>query len=116
PGIVPIVDQGLHEGVPWYAMELIAGHTLRGHTDAALATQMLSGPAAVAWWTQTLATDADASGLAPRSGGQAPPVEPAACARPRTDGPGVLRALTLVRRLCEPLGFLHAEGIVHRDL
>ncbi|MBI2565951.1 MAG: hypothetical protein HYV63_02810 [Candidatus Schekmanbacteria bacterium] len=29
PGIVRIVDEGLHEGMPWYAMELLEGTTLR---------------------------------------------------------------------------------------
>ncbi|MFC1851665.1 tetratricopeptide repeat protein [candidate division CSSED10-310 bacterium] len=29
PGIIRIVDQGMHKGVPWYAMELLAGKTLK---------------------------------------------------------------------------------------
>src|SRR5262245_54068335 len=29
PGIVQIVEEGLHEGLPWYAMELLAGQTLK---------------------------------------------------------------------------------------
>jgi serine/threonine protein kinase len=36
--------------------------------------------------------------------------------RPPAAG-GVLRqALTVARRICAPLGFLHGEGLVHRDL
>jgi tetratricopeptide (TPR) repeat protein len=31
PGIVRILDEGLHEGLPWYAMELLEGTTLRRH-------------------------------------------------------------------------------------
>ncbi|MFC1852085.1 tetratricopeptide repeat protein [candidate division CSSED10-310 bacterium] len=31
PGIVRIVDEGLHEGLPWYAMELLLGVTLRNY-------------------------------------------------------------------------------------
>jgi tetratricopeptide (TPR) repeat protein len=34
PGIVRIIDQGLHGGRPWYAMELLRGRTLRGYLDA----------------------------------------------------------------------------------
>src|SRR5262249_8516650 len=29
PGIVRILDMGLHEGMPWYAMELVPGPSLR---------------------------------------------------------------------------------------
>ncbi|MFN7973821.1 MAG: tetratricopeptide repeat protein, partial [Acidobacteriota bacterium] len=29
PGVVRILDEGLHEGVPWYAMELLEGTTLK---------------------------------------------------------------------------------------
>src|SRR5690242_14316664 len=29
PGVVRILDEGLHEGRPWYAMELVVGRTLR---------------------------------------------------------------------------------------
>jgi len=29
PGIVPILDHGVHEGIPWYCMELLEGATLR---------------------------------------------------------------------------------------
>src|SRR5215813_7191557 len=28
PGVVRILDEGLHDGLPWYAMELLAGRTL----------------------------------------------------------------------------------------
>ena len=34
----------------------------------------------------------------------------------RLDSPDREEVLTLVRRLCTPLAFLHGEGIVHRDL
>ncbi|MFC1849514.1 tetratricopeptide repeat protein [candidate division CSSED10-310 bacterium] len=29
PGIIPIIDEGVEAGLPWYAMELLQGHTLR---------------------------------------------------------------------------------------
>src|SRR5262245_52804858 len=29
PGVVRILDQGLEGGLPWYAMDLLKGHTLR---------------------------------------------------------------------------------------
>ncbi|WNG48203.1 AAA family ATPase [Archangium minus] len=65
PGVVRIVAEGVWDGLPWYAMELLSGQTLRGFIDAR------------------------------------PPL---------TD------TLTLLRRLCAPLAFLHGNGIVHRDL
>jgi serine/threonine protein kinase len=67
PGIVRILDEGLHEGVPWYAMELVeGGRTLRA--------RLSEGPLPLS------------------------------------------AALSLARRLCTPLAFLHGEGLVHRDL
>ena len=33
PGIVRVVDHGLSDGVPWYAMELLNGRTLRSHNE-----------------------------------------------------------------------------------
>ncbi|GEN13388.1 hypothetical protein MFU01_84250 [Myxococcus fulvus] len=34
PGVVRILGQGVQDGWPWYAMELLQGQTLRGHLDA----------------------------------------------------------------------------------
>ncbi|WP_245682693.1 serine/threonine-protein kinase [Archangium gephyra] len=65
PGVVRIVDEGIWEGLPWYAMELLHGQTLRGFLDARAPLPM---------------------------------------------------ALTLLRRLCAPLAYLHGNGLVHRDL
>ena len=75
PGIVPIVAEGLHDGIPWYAMTLLAGEPLRA-----------------------TAPGLDADG------------------RPTLAGHELVRRLTLVRRLCAPLAYLHGEGLVHRDL
>jgi eukaryotic-like serine/threonine-protein kinase len=33
PGIVPVIEEGFTLGVPWYAMPLLDGPTLRGHLD-----------------------------------------------------------------------------------
>ncbi len=77
PGVVRIVAEGLTGGVPWYAMELLAGETL-----ADVRSKLWS----------------------------AAPVAPAAA------NGQLARVLTLVRRLCTPLAFLHGEGIVHCDL
>jgi hypothetical protein len=94
PGIVRIVAEGLDGGVPWYAMELVDGVSLRSYRRAVT--------------HQLPATPSDS--LDERA-----PEPPAP--RSADDSPEDLRrALTLVRRLCAPLAFLHGEGIVHRDL
>ncbi len=70
PGVVRVLDHGLHDGAPWYAMELLEGQTLRDIIR-------------------------------------------------RDDAPAPLplgEALRLAHRVCEPLAFLHGEGVVHRDL
>src|SRR6187401_3772650 len=82
PGIVRILDEGLHDGLPWYAMELLEGTTLRdafsqldpadgiAQLDPALAGGGRDVPSSFApaqptgtaqpgktqgWWTQSLA-------------------------------------------------------------
>jgi tetratricopeptide (TPR) repeat protein len=71
PGIVRILDSGTQDGVPWYAMELIEGVTLREHV---------------------------------------PPLQS------RLSEPELAERLSLVRRLCAALAYLHGEGLIHRDL
>jgi eukaryotic-like serine/threonine-protein kinase len=104
PGIVPILAEGLHEGMPWYAMELVAGTPLRRwlrpeHQQPS--TQEVSASASIATGPPTLP-----DGVGPAA---VPAVTPAA-------RPLLADVPTLVRRLCEPLAFLHGEGLVHRDL
>jgi serine/threonine protein kinase len=74
PGVVRLLDEGVRDGLPWYAMELLPGPTLRDHLDS-LRVQ--------------------------REGAGAPSWVP---------------TLTLLRRVCTTLAFLHGHGIVHRDL
>jgi tetratricopeptide (TPR) repeat protein/tRNA A-37 threonylcarbamoyl transferase component Bud32 len=72
PGIVPVVDHGDQDGVPWMAMQRLRGRTLYDHIKSL-------------WENQ--------------------------------DTPPALGdMLTLMRRLCAPLAYLHGEGLVHRDL
>jgi serine/threonine protein kinase/tetratricopeptide (TPR) repeat protein len=100
PGIVRILDGGVSEGRPWYAMELLSGHTL---------AQALGAPhhdvSTVSFrhvpFNRTTSVDTRQ------------PVErtrpPAACGR-------LIETLTLFRLLCAPLAYLHGEGTVHRDI
>jgi tetratricopeptide (TPR) repeat protein len=101
PGIVRILDEGVEDALPWYAMELIQGVPLRrwASRTAAKSTATLEAAEDLSWWTRSL----EAAGAGPASL-EARPTAP------------LHEVLTLVRRLCAPLGFLHGEGMVHRDL
>jgi eukaryotic-like serine/threonine-protein kinase len=137
PGVVRVLAEGLQESVPWYAMELLDGKTLGA---VAVEQGWVPAPAPAGGpfgRTRTLAEARPAPREAPGALGDATrpdtraallaaaaPAEaagtrgPAAVNRARRSPPrdGLLGALTLVRRLCAPLAYLHGEGIVHRDL
>jgi hypothetical protein len=107
PGVVQIVAEGQHEGLPWYAMELLEGHSL----DAQIRNQ---------WSTRRLGTADTLEALPPPTNlqahvGSAAPA-PAATGRPPAAARQLPESLTLIRKLCVPLAFLHRAGIVHRDL
>ncbi|MFN7973415.1 MAG: protein kinase [Acidobacteriota bacterium] len=113
PGIVRIVAEGIHDGMPWYAMDLAPGTTLAAFiADLRIGVADLAPVAESQEWTAALPRPGTASfplpriDPAPRAPGRKPPA-----------GAGALTALlTLVRRLCHPLSYLHGEGLVHRDL
>ncbi|RKH54639.1 protein kinase domain-containing protein, partial [Corallococcus llansteffanensis] len=106
PGIIRVVAQGVADGLPWYAMPLLPGPTLRdsvcpqGFEPAA---GLGLGPLER---TETMPA------LAPpgpeRSRGPSP--------RPPSTAASLGSALLLLRRLCAPLAFLHGCGLVHRGL
>ncbi|MFN7974799.1 MAG: protein kinase [Acidobacteriota bacterium] len=95
PGVIRILDEGVHEGVPWYAMELVRGTSLRQllrpELDAAGAAR--SSDAATALGT----------GSAPGTRARAAPLP-------------LREALRAARGICDALSYVHGEGIVHRDL
>jgi serine/threonine protein kinase/tetratricopeptide (TPR) repeat protein len=122
PGVVRILDEGVQDGVPWYAMELVEGKTLGRH--CAELTGGTSGPSpqsSTEWPAKDLRSRSPriaATGLAdvsvePRL---IPAWRPVARARQHAAGGSLLAVLGVVRRLCAALAFLHGEGLVHRDL
>jgi serine/threonine protein kinase/Tfp pilus assembly protein PilF len=125
PGIVRIVDEGVEQGLPWYAMELVEGRTLRSWAAPA-AAQAPGQSMTEGWWTISLGNPATASVSrleAPARGKEPSGREPRRIAGggSSTSGGRVAHRslgeiLTLARRLCAPLSYLHGEGLVHRDL
>ena len=107
PGIVRFVDTGVEEGTPWYAMELLRGALLRDaiqSRDYSWEPAQSTGPQ---WWTGALYQTTAVGAKVPPQG------EPAAAP---TLAENLPRLLTFVRRLCDPLAYMHGEGLVHRDL
>jgi serine/threonine protein kinase/tetratricopeptide (TPR) repeat protein len=111
PGIVRVVAEGVQDGLPWYAMELLQGLTLRSYIEELWRRDALS--AATADTAVVSVTEISVLSGTSSSSSYGPPPEaqrrPAAMQR-------VNEVVTLGRRLCSTLAFLHGEGLVHRDL
>jgi tetratricopeptide (TPR) repeat protein len=104
PGVVRILEEGVHEGVPWYAMELLSGETLSDFNRRAWDSVSQPYPDEV----ETRLESAEEP-IPPLIDVPLDPTRPAAA--------GALpRMLAIIRQLCASLAFLHGEGIVHRDL
>ncbi|MFC1851504.1 tetratricopeptide repeat protein [candidate division CSSED10-310 bacterium] len=141
PGIVRIVDHGLDNGVPWYAMELVDGMTLgsfinelrpaqkmfmsaESHTKGDILETVEGEASAHAWWTQTLnQADFEDNGANITSSLEVDKTSHQADAMADIQTtviqltPELLQSiLNLITRLCVPLSFLHGEGIIHRDI
>jgi serine/threonine protein kinase/tetratricopeptide (TPR) repeat protein len=127
PGIVRILEHGVQDGLPWYAMELLEGRTLRelagrsGPDTLDARTQALTSEtdAADAWWTRSLASFGVSCPQPTRTAVLASDAEEGAAPStgPVSSRPEELRLrLSIVRRLCGALAYLHGEGLVHRDL
>ncbi|WP_437826586.1 ATP-binding protein [Sorangium sp. So ce1153] len=103
PGIVRILGQGVAGGLPWYAMELLQGRTLQDHI-----VELWEGVE-----SQRAAT-VDSERTIPRGAGTL--ADEGTVAWKRRGTPPLLPMLSLMRKLCRPLSFLHGSGLVHRDL
>jgi serine/threonine protein kinase len=115
PGVVRIVGEGVHDGVPWHAMELLDGRPLRSQLEAVWAPfrradQFATTRAGANAWAET--TPEVLRAIAERRVLVTPPL----VVRPPAGGGELGRSLTIVRRLCQTLAFLHGEGIVHGDV
>lgn len=137
PGVARIVDDGVSvDGLPWYAMEIVPGRTLRGYlssfrvdgadtevedgtlpvSDAGPSPGVLTADASLgaleSWWTQAGEQSALATMGDPSLVSGILSLEPE-----RSTGPwDLVEGLSVFRALAEVLAWLHGEGIVHRDL
>jgi serine/threonine protein kinase len=93
PGIVKLLDDGLADETPWYAMELVPGRPL------SLCLPRLAG-----------AEDVPLNVPSAQPWRPLSPPERGRLALPRTD------LLRIVRKICDALTFMHERGMVHRDL
>jgi serine/threonine protein kinase/tetratricopeptide (TPR) repeat protein len=109
PGVVRILDEGIHDGVPWYAMELLSGESLSDYNWRAWS--QVNGPYPDELDTRNEKTPVAEIATSSARDDAMPfdPRRPAAAGR-------LEHVLSLVRQLCASLAFLHGEGIVHRDL
>lgn len=103
PGIVKIVEHGVHDGLPWYAMTLLPGETLSQalHGDT---LPLQEGE----WWTSNMYSGVHRTAE--------PPADIRVSGRSFGEGMAIEPALTLARALCHTLAYMHGEGFIHRDL
>ncbi len=111
PGVVRILDQGIAEGLPWYAMELLEGTTLRDWIDRTWpeSPRAIAGPVPTAETAIETPRVNGAAGVPSRATPSGAPRSSAANGR-------LDEMLRLFGGICSSLAFIHGEGIVHRDL
>lgn len=121
PGIVRILDHGVFEGRPWYAMALLEGESLRrrihrtwspfeGRLLSDCATEILSA-------TESLSQSGPAAGddpMLPSTATRGSIVRPAGV--PPAAAGDLAGAVSLVQQICGTLSFLHGEGFINCDL
>jgi serine/threonine protein kinase/tetratricopeptide (TPR) repeat protein len=121
PGVVRVFDSGVNEGMPWYAMELIEGRTLRDFNREIWGASAASDSSS----TDTRGTHRASGGLGMQTVvvGLDARAEPAQGSTAYAPGPRppvasgrLADVLALYRSLCAPLAHIHSRGLTHRDL
>ncbi len=106
PGVVRIRDHGVaSDGMPWYAMELLRGRTVRDDLRV--------------WFPEPAQPDDSTKDL--KSPGRKRPDRPEELAASRaqvasTPPYSLAHIATVFRKICEPLAYVHGQGVIHRDL
>jgi len=150
PGIVHIMDQGVDNGIPWYAMELLEGITL-SHVmwDREELTEKVPSQGKL-FDSNTFDVPVDIKEedssvtryMKDSEANLSPPINPESATEVMIDDGEIgsnsisqsdrnynlpiisgnkflldlKSVLTIFRRLCTALAFMHGEGMVHRDL
>jgi len=106
PGVVEIVDHGVADGLPWYAMRLLVGSTLADRLSlvAPSSDSRLGGWSSSRMPPALEPTQPDASAITRARLG----IEQAA--------PDLPELLAVIRSVCTTLAYVHGSGFVHRDL
>lgn len=105
PGVVRIRDHGVAgDGMPWYAMDLLRGRTLRDDFRV--------------WFPEPLHPDDSTRDLKTPGRRRRESAELGAVREPEPSTPPYSRThiATLFRKICEPLAYVHGQGVIHRDL
>ena len=105
PGIVRVLDQGIHDGCPWYAMELLNSVTL-AHL---FATQWAGRASWLAADSSMVTRGAPFSTAISGNTDERMGLAPAGAAQRK-------EVLSALLRVCPALASLHGEGLVHCDL
>ncbi len=130
PGVVTMLAEGVDDGMPWYAMEFVEAQTLleycHSHTAPRIAESVaLSDSSMTAHSAGTMPSGNPAesdvtgviSGLAlPPRAANAPPNGPPTATISTLRSDDLATLLTVIRRICIPLSYIHGEGLVHLDL
>ncbi|MDB4985398.1 MAG: serine/threonine protein kinase, partial [Myxococcaceae bacterium] len=121
PGVVRIIDHGVHEGRPWYAMDLLEGETLRQ-----FGRRIWSPYQAYEGVSVQISQTEEVSGAPERqTHEEAQPIndalwlagQRAVLTGATTAAAGELsNIMRVMRRLCASLAFMHGEGFINRDL
>lgn len=119
PGIVGIVADGIFDGIPWYAMEFLEGLTLRQYfRKKSYSTENRPLSSSDSTHDKTLPSNLDDDQT--MFFHESVPGEQAFTSdnrfRPQAKHAPFPDVLRIVSLLCEPLAYLHGEGMVHRDL
>ncbi len=115
PGVVCLLDSGVHAGRPWYAMEYAVGATLAAVIDVLRVSRANAGDAASRRFFDPSSVDAEATDSAVRT---ALPdvVSVETSAPPAWGNTWIESAARIALDVAEGLAHLHARGIVHRDV
>ena len=106
PGVVRVLDHGVHEGLPWYAMELLEGSTWRDRFPRRSST----GPEGLA---PSIAVSQPGRGDSITRDGWGREGSPhgEVVGEPITDDE-IPELCRVTRRLCDALAYIHGEGVV----